>query len=365
MRQPTLAATAALLIASSAAALELATPSAASAQTVRRECTPTASLGISRWVVHDGKIITRNDGTTRYEFRTEPIISGVRKGGPADGRLREGDVLVRVDGDLVTTPAGWNRLGDLRQGQRVVLTVRRHDREVQAPIDVGRECRPPRAPRAAAPPRPIVRPRLPELPGLGGLRSLAPPPAPAIGPDGPRLYMGLSFQCSRCVGRVSRDAEGDATGGIRWEFHEPPVLGAVTRGGPAWEGGLRPGDRLLEVGGADITSEAGSDAFSSLEAGRPTRITVERDGRRRTFTLTPERIEQAPRVVIAPPATTALEYAYTPADETSPLRYSEVLGDVAIEVRGDPANTYYDAENGELIIRAPGTWIRIRLTERR
>ncbi|HSM37101.1 MAG TPA: PDZ domain-containing protein [Longimicrobiales bacterium] len=363
MRQHTLAAIAALL--ATAASLALATPSGAFAQTVRRECTPTASLGISRWVVHDGTIVTRDDGTTRYEFRTEPVIAAVRRGGPADGRLRSGDVLVRIDGDLVTTPAGWHRLERLRQGQRVVLTVRRHDREVRTPIEVGRECRPPRAPAPAPPSRPLELPSLPELPRLPSPPALPAPPAPAIGPDGPPLYLGLSFQCTSCVGIVNRDEDGEATGGIRWAFREPPVLSAVTRGGPAWEGGLRSGDRLVEVGEADITTDAGSDAFEGLEPGKAARFTVERDGRRRTFTVTPERVPRAPRFRVAPNPPTGLEYAYSPADESSPLRYSDVLGDVAVEVRGDPANTYYDADKGELIIRAPGTWIRLRLTERR
>jgi hypothetical protein len=365
MRQHTLGAIAACLLAGSAAALEMATPSGALAQTVRRECTPTASLGISRWVVHDGTIITRDDGTTRYEFRTEPVVAAVRKGGPADGRLRGGDVLVRVDGDLVTTPAGWNRLERLRQGQRVVLTVRRNEGEVRTQIEVGRECRPPRAPAPRSGSRPIERPSLPELPRLPNAPALPAPPAPAIGPDGPPLYLGLSFQCTSCVGIVNRDDDGEPTGGIRWAFREPPVLSAVTRDGPAWEGGLRSGDRLVEVEGADITTDAGSDAFESLEPNAPARFTVERDGRRRTFTVTPERVPRAPRVLVAPNPPRGLEYAFSPADENSPLRYSDVLGDVAIEVRGDPANTYYDAEKGELIIRAPGTWIRIRLTDRR
>jgi len=351
------------------ALMGLASPADGIAQNVRRPCAPTASVGIAGWSIDNGSITTLSDGTVRYEFRTEPVVMRVREGGPADGRLRRGDVLVRIDGDLITTPAGWRRLERLRPGQRVVLTVRRDGRLAHETIDVGEECRPARAPAppasAAAPPT-RVRP----LPPMTALPAAPAPPAPPVVAD-QGAYLGLSFTCDVCVGRLQRD-DGDAgVGTIRWEFRDPPRLNAVMRTGPAWDAGLRSGDRLVAVNGHGITTREGWHAFSSLEPGTPARLTVERAGERRTFTVVPQEtpsryiVAETPGARAAPPGARAASPApYAAADADSPLRYSEVLGDVAIEVRGDPANAYYDRERGELIIRAPGTWIRIRLTDR-
>src|SRR3954467_12839876 len=43
-----------------------------------------------------------------YEFATEPRLGGIP--GPGEGRLREGDVLVAVDGHLITTDEAADRL---------------------------------------------------------------------------------------------------------------------------------------------------------------------------------------------------------------------------------------------------------------
>lgn len=344
------------------AALALAASDGASAQNVRPPCTPTASLGIAGWGVDNGSVTTLSDGSVRYEFRTEPAVLRVREGGPADGRLRRGDVLVRIDGDLITTPSGWRRLERLRPGDRVVLTVRRDGRLAHETIDVGEECRRART-AAPAPPAGVRSPRMPPLPSIPAAPSLPAPPAPPVVAD-QGAYLGLSFTCEVCVGRLARD-DGDPAGGtIRWEFRDPPRLNAVMRGGPAWAAGLRSGDRLVEVNGHRITTPAGWEAFSSLEPGTAARMTVERAGERRTLTIVPE--EAPSRYIIAetPGAPAAPAPSYAAADADSPLRYSEVLGDAAIEVRGNPVNTYYDRESGELIIRAPGTWIRIRLTDK-
>src|SRR5436190_18562312 len=44
-------------------------------------------------------------GKADIEFGTEPVLSGIVKGGPADGKLEERDVLVAIDGQLITTSA--------------------------------------------------------------------------------------------------------------------------------------------------------------------------------------------------------------------------------------------------------------------
>jgi hypothetical protein len=64
-------------------------------------------------------------GEPDIEFATEPTIMGIRKGGPADGKLEERDVLVAIDGQLITTRAAAIRYSWLTVGTPVRLTVRR------------------------------------------------------------------------------------------------------------------------------------------------------------------------------------------------------------------------------------------------
>lgn len=341
-----------------------------------RSCLPTGSLGIAEWSIRNGSVTIGPDGARAVEFRTEPEIRRVRAGGPADGRLRRGDILVRIDGNLVTTPAGWRALESVEPGDRVSLGIRRDGREQSVRITADAYCRPrppaPRAPRPGRAPLPraapdAARPGLPPLPALPD-----PPRAPAPSAAIFGLELGFSFQCERCYGRMPGSGVRSGERPIRWEFHEPPVVGSVLPGGPAHEAGIRSGDVLTTVDGASITSEDGWRRFSEIEPGTPVRFGVDRGGNPRGFTVTPRRRSDVlvlPDPPVLPdrslrPTPGAPTVPRTPADENSTLRFSEVLRGVAVEVRGDPANTYFDADTGELIIRAAGTWIRLRLPER-
>ena len=60
-----------------------------------------------------------------------------------------------------------------------------------------------------------------------------------------------------------------------------PVIGAVQGGGPAWEAGLRPGDRVLDVDGESIETNVDLLIESAVAAGdTPARLEVVRDGTR-------------------------------------------------------------------------------------
>jgi S1-C subfamily serine protease len=64
------------------------------------------------------------------------------------------------------------------------------------------------------------------------------------------------------------------------------AVGAVVAGGPADRGGLRSGDRIVEIDGAPVRDSDG--VSSAVNAGRPgqeVRVVVERDGERRTLTV--------------------------------------------------------------------------------
>ena len=66
-----------------------------------------------------------DDGGYEHELTVEPRLWEIRGGGPAAGILEEGDVLVAVEGRLITTREAGRRLANLEPGQPVELRLRR------------------------------------------------------------------------------------------------------------------------------------------------------------------------------------------------------------------------------------------------
>jgi len=72
---------------------------------------------------------------------------------------------------------------------------------------------------------------------------------------------------------------------------KPVILSVDSRLGggpsPAAAAGLRPGDEIVAVGGIDHPTEGQLIAFTKRHVGQPFAVSVVRDGRRLTFTVTP------------------------------------------------------------------------------
>ncbi|HEX2210764.1 MAG TPA: PDZ domain-containing protein, partial [Longimicrobium sp.] len=101
------------------------------------------SLGISRF----------DDNRPVWEFSGEPVIGEVRGNGPAAGRLRDGDAIVAVDGQLITTREGGRRFSAIDPGDLVRLSIRRGGRVQEVQVRAGVRCMPmPQAPTPPAPP---------------------------------------------------------------------------------------------------------------------------------------------------------------------------------------------------------------------
>ena len=80
-------------------------------------------------------------GEPDMEFDSEPIISEIRAGGPAEGKLEERDVLVALDGKPITTRAAAIQLSWLKPGEPVRVTVRRQDVLIDVEITPVARCR--------------------------------------------------------------------------------------------------------------------------------------------------------------------------------------------------------------------------------
>lgn len=69
------------------------------------------------------------------------------------------------------------------------------------------------------------------------------------------------------------------------------VVGEIKEKSPAEIAGIKPGDRIVEVDSEKIETWSELKRAVSLSGGRKLKVTVEREGRRLTFELSPERTE--------------------------------------------------------------------------
>ncbi|HEX2208057.1 MAG TPA: PDZ domain-containing protein, partial [Longimicrobium sp.] len=75
-----------------------------------------------------------------WRFRSGIVVDGVEAGGPAEGVLRAGDVIVAADGAPVTSAEGARRLWALRPGASVRLAVERAGRRTEVTLRAAAIC---------------------------------------------------------------------------------------------------------------------------------------------------------------------------------------------------------------------------------
>lgn len=374
---------------------------------------PVADLGIQNWSCDcTFEISQSNSGARRWYFRGEPTLRGIRPGGPADGKLREGDVLVAVNGLLITTREAGERLAQLKPGEPVTLTIRRNGQERKVTIVPDSLC-PPEAPEAPVapvvtivgpvPPSPApVAPAAVAISGAPQPAVPAPPVAVAVAPARalaePRAWFGFGISCSKCV--LSSDERA-------WQFSHYPVVYSVDPGSPADRAGLQKGDVLTAIDGISLLKDEGGRRFARVRSGESVRWAYRRGGRTSTVaikagnppTLILEagararqevalavtdsilrqlratqartaRITQQQREAMARVVQAELEAAQTRAvlaqpalapERRSRLRYTGSLGNVDVDVRGPGSvEVTRDESTGELVIRTGDAVIRLR-----
>ena len=66
-------------------------------------------------------------------------------------------------------------------------------------------------------------------------------------------------------------------------------LANVVKGTPAYEAGIEPGDKVVEIGGMEIKNWSDVSAAVDKSGNKKTEIVVDRDGKEKTFEITPEK----------------------------------------------------------------------------
>ena len=80
--------------------------------------------------------------------------------------------------------------------------------------------------------------------------------------------------------------------GIRYA---PPVIGTVVQGSPAAAAGLRPGDRIVSLGGREVDNFADIASYAMMRPGERVAIAIQRNGARTTVPVTIGEIRQRDR----------------------------------------------------------------------
>jgi len=323
--------------------------------------------------------IDQSPGRVLYRFGTEPRVANITAAGR--GRLREGDVLVAVDGDPITTMEASDRLSYTRRGEPVRLTVRRGGRTQEVDVVAGEECvepptppvppRPPRAPAAPQPPRAPSPPRALQVPRAPGAPLPPQPPQPPLPPPAPHApnaplpptpplpplpppppeilpegWFGFGISCDEC-GIHRRN------GDVQMYFGEAPVVENVEPGSPAQRAGIRRGDRLTHVDGLALTTAPGAQRFAAIRPGQTVTWTYRRGSAAYTARTTASRRPDAPPTPRAPAPPRTPEAAQQ-------VRYSGAVGNTDVEVRGAPVTITRDERTGETVIRSHDLTVRLR-----
>ncbi len=243
-----------------------------------------------------GDVTRENMG--RYGLR-EPrgvAVTKVIEGSPAArAGLKEGDVILRFDGETVGSVQKLNRLiNEAAPEQTVRLSISRQGsvQELSATLARRNDFPMMGALQGALP----KIEALPALPGGDSLRGIAPamptmPVMPALpNGDGMRLTLGASRRIGVATTQLTKqlaDYFGVTTGrGL--------LVTEVGEGSPAARAGLQAGDVITEVDGQAVATVSElMRALNSRETGDVS-LTIIRDRHQRTIRATPERREMMP-----------------------------------------------------------------------
>ena len=213
-----------------------------------------------------------------HDFSTEPLIRGIRPGSPSTGKLKTGDILIAIDGVLITTREGGRRLANLRPGVAVTLRVRRDGREMDIAVVPEVGCNMPRLAVLARPAK-GASDASDASAAILAQRALRPSRPPVSANVLPTVDFGMALECGACGWYQSAD-------GPAWYSSTAPVVHTVEPAGPAGKAGFRPGDILLKVDGLLITS-AGGRHLGELAPGRPVTFQVRRGKQLLDLEITP------------------------------------------------------------------------------
>ncbi len=227
-----------------------------------KDKTAEVTLGIAS-LSFSGDMEKPEGGPAIYRFSSEPRIKKVDPAGPAVGILRDGDVIVAIDGYLITTKEGGLRFGRLVKGKPVALTIRRWGSEKDVVVV------------------PEIAPQRRASKESASPAASAPEATEGQEPGRPPGWLGLFLSCRGMTIKTGK-------GHVEWRFEDLPRVYSVDSNGPGQRSGILPGDLLVTLDGLRLDTEEGSHRFSSIEPGQELLWTVRRAGQEMTIRMRAE-----------------------------------------------------------------------------
>jgi membrane-associated protease RseP (regulator of RpoE activity) len=297
--------------------------------------------------------IVRATRERRWSFGAEPTITGVRDEGAAGAKLRAGDVVVAIDGYLITTQEGGKRFAEVRPNEPITLRVRRDGREREVRVVPDARCESlgsPVAPAAPAAPAAVAGAPAPAAPVAQPAMIARPRPAAAAAvPTAlkptlalPRGSLGFSIRCDDCSVQILKTRAEPI-----WSFSSDPIVERVERGSQAAQAGLRAGDVLTHIDGRALTSAEGGRAFGAVQPGDTVALGFVRNSRPQRAVM----VAEARQWTRAAPASAPM----VAGAETT--RFSGTVGDAHVVVTGGPITV--TRTDDEVVIQSRDITVRI------
>ena len=301
--------------------------------------------------------IVRATRERSWSFGAEPTITGVRDEGAAAAKLRAGDVVVAIDGYLITTREGGKRFAEVRPNEPITLRVRRDGREREVRVVPDARCESlgaPVAPAAPAAPAAVAGTPAPAAPAAQPAMIARPRPAAAAVPTPPeptlalpRGSLGFSIRCYDCSVQILKTQAEPI-----WSFSSDPIVERVERGSQAAQAGLRAGDVLTHIDGAALTSAEGGRAFGAVQPGDTVALGFVRNSRPQRAVM----VAEARQWTRAAPASAPAAAPMVAGAETT--RFSGTVGDAHVVVTGGPITV--TRTDDEVVIQSRDITVRIR-----
>jgi serine protease Do len=224
-------------------------------------------------------------------------ITQVVKDSPADkAGLRKDDVILRFEGDSVTSVRKLNRLvSEVAPDQTVRLAISRGGAEQEVSVTIGKR-------NASA----NALERLPGLQGLEGLqalRGLMTPEAPGAnvwkweGPGGGPDGIVFAFGNNRRIGVSTMQLTKQLAEYFGVAEGQGVLVTSVAEDSPAAKAGIKAGDVITAIDGEKV--EGAGDVARGINKKKDgdVTLTVIRKGNQRTITVTPNVVKP----IVAPP----------------------------------------------------------------
>ncbi len=226
-------------------------------------------------------------------FHAEPLIRNIRAGGPAEGRLREGDTLSEIDGIAITKRAAAEWYARVPAGDTVEFTVKRAGGAIKVPIVAGKKCVINQSFSGGGLPHFLWNFRM-----ANGTWTMSTGKRVQFGPTAnwfkfskldSMVRWTTAFPAARKagwlgIGIVRRYVIIDSIK-VPEEFERPfpevPEVAVVAPTGPAAIAGIEPGDTLIAVDGMSLLTVAGSERFRRPPIGASLLLTLRRAGTQR------------------------------------------------------------------------------------